>query len=106
MRRRLLLVLACAAACAPARRAAAPAAATPATAPIVIGESFTMPARAIGGEVRRINVWLPPDYAATPGVRLPVLYMPDGGMQEDFHHVAGLLQVSIGNGTMRPFILV
>jgi predicted alpha/beta superfamily hydrolase len=32
--------------------------------------------------------------------------MPDGGMREDFLHVAGLLQVSIGNGTMRPFILV
>jgi hypothetical protein len=32
--------------------------------------------------------------------------MPDGGMAEDFLHVAGLLQVSVGNGTMRPFILV
>jgi len=35
-----------------------------------------------------------------------VLYMPDGGMGEDFLHVAGLVQVSVGNGTMRPFILV
>lgn len=74
--------------------------------PLVIGETFTMPARAIGGELRRINVWLPPEYAASPTVRLPVLYMPDGGMAEDFQHVAGLLQVSIGNGTMRPMILV
>jgi predicted alpha/beta superfamily hydrolase len=32
--------------------------------------------------------------------------MPDGGMAEDFLHVAGLVQVSVGNGTMRPFILV
>ena len=32
--------------------------------------------------------------------------MPDGGMAEDFLHVAGLLQVSVGNGTMRPFLLV
>ena len=77
-----------------------------ATTPIVIGESFTMPARAIGGELRRINVWLPPEYSAKDAPRLPVLYMPDGGMAEDFLHVAGLLQVSIGNGTMRPFILV
>src|SRR5262249_39297306 len=37
---------------------------------------------------------------------LPVLYMPDGGMAEDFLHVAGLVQVSVGNGTMRPFLLV
>jgi predicted alpha/beta superfamily hydrolase len=32
--------------------------------------------------------------------------MPDGGMAEDFLHVAGLLEVSIGNETMRPFVLV
>ncbi len=27
-------------------------------------------------------------------------------MAEDFLHVAGLMQVSVGNGTMRPFLLV
>jgi hypothetical protein len=32
--------------------------------------------------------------------------MPDGGMAEDFLHVAGLVQVSVSNGTMRPFLLV
>jgi predicted alpha/beta superfamily hydrolase len=32
--------------------------------------------------------------------------MPDGGIAEDFLHVAGLVQVSVGNGTMRPFLLV
>ncbi len=32
--------------------------------------------------------------------------MPDGGIGEDFLHVAGLAQVSVGNGTMRPFLLV
>jgi uncharacterized protein len=32
--------------------------------------------------------------------------MPDGGITEDFLHVAGLVQVSVGNGTMRPFVLV
>jgi predicted alpha/beta superfamily hydrolase len=32
--------------------------------------------------------------------------MPDGGMAEDFLHVAGLVQVCVGNGTMRPFLLV
>jgi predicted alpha/beta superfamily hydrolase len=35
-----------------------------------------------------------------------VLYMPDGGLAEDFIHIAGLLQVSVGNGTMRPCLLV
>lgn len=75
------------------------------TKPLVIGETFTLDSKALG-EIRRINVYLPPAYTADPSVRLPVLYMPDGGMAEDFLHVAGLVQVSIGNDTMRPFILV
>jgi predicted alpha/beta superfamily hydrolase len=74
-------------------------------APLVIGETFTVDSRILG-EARRINVYLPPGYAESPGARLPVLYMPDGGISEDFLHVAGLVQVSVGNGTMRPFILV
>jgi predicted alpha/beta superfamily hydrolase len=74
-------------------------------APLVIGETFTVASRVLG-ETRRINVYLPPGYAESPGARFPVLYMPDGGIAEDFLHVAGLVQVSVGNGTMRPFILV
>ena len=34
------------------------------------------------------------------------MYMPDGGIGEDFLHIAGLIEVLAGNGTMRPFILV
>jgi predicted alpha/beta superfamily hydrolase len=74
-------------------------------APLAIGETFTVDSRILG-ETRRINVYLPPGYAEPTGARLPVLYMPDGGIAEDFLHVAGLVQVSVGNGTMRPFILV
>ena len=88
-----------------ASSAAASFAAAPAVSPLEIGETFTIPSRVLN-ETRRINVYLPPVYADSPGVRLPVLYMPDGGMKEDFLHVAGLVQVSVGNGTMRPFILV
>jgi predicted alpha/beta superfamily hydrolase len=73
--------------------------------PLVIGETFTMESKVLK-ETRRINVYLPPGYAQSRDLRLPVLYMPDGGMAEDFLHVAGLVQVSVGNGTMRPFILV
>jgi hypothetical protein len=72
---------------------------------LVIGETFTVESKTLG-ETRRINVYLPPGYAESPGARVPVLYMPDGGMAEDFLHVAGLVQVSVGNGTMRPFLLV
>lgn len=74
-----------------------------ATQPLVIGDAFTMRS-AVLNENRRINVYLPAAY--TGDVRLPVLYMPDGGVAEDFVHVAGLVQVLSGNGTMRPFILV
>jgi hypothetical protein len=80
---------------------AAAASATVAT-PLVLGETFTI-ASALVKENRRINVYLPAGLADKP---LPVMYMPDGGMLEDFLHVAGLLQVGAGNGTMRPFILV
>jgi predicted alpha/beta superfamily hydrolase len=73
--------------------------------PLVIGETFTIESKVLG-ETRRINVYLPPAYKEHPNARLPVLYMPDGGINEDFLHVAGLVQVLTGNGTMRPFILV
>ena len=58
------------------------------------------------GETRRINVYRPPVFGQPADAPLPVLYMPDGGLAEDFLHVAGLVQVSVGNGTMRPFLLV
>lgn len=76
-----------------------------AVAPLVIGETFTIPSKVLG-ETRRINVYLPPNYSTESSVRLPVLYMPDGGLAEDFLHVAGLVQVSVGNETMRPFLMV
>ena len=76
-----------------------------AAAALTIGETFTIQSKALG-ETRRINVYLPSPYADSSGKRFPVLYMPDGGMAEDFLHVAGLVQVSVGNGTMRPLVLV
>ncbi|RSK45051.1 alpha/beta hydrolase [Hymenobacter rigui] len=74
-------------------------------APLSIGQTFTIDSKALG-ETRRINVYLPAGYAESTKTRVPVLYMPDGGMAEDFLHVAGLVQVSVGNATMRPFLLV
>lgn len=74
-------------------------------APLVIGETFTIRSKILS-ETRRINVFAPPAYTESPNTRLPVLYMPDGGIAEDFLHLAGLVQVLSGNGTMRPFLLV
>lgn len=73
--------------------------------PLVIGDTFTIKSKAVG-ETRRINVYLPRGYAEAADKRFPVLYMPDGGIAEDFLHVAGLVQVGVANGTMRPFILM
>lgn len=73
--------------------------------PLVIGETFTIESKALG-ETRRINVYRPQPWGLDPKTPLPVLYMPDGGISEDFLHVAGLVQVLSGNGSMRPFLLV
>lgn len=72
---------------------------------IVIGDTFTVHSEILD-ESRRINVFTPTVYGEPVEAPLPVLYMPDGGMHEDFLHVAGLLQVLVSNGTMRPFMLV
>ncbi|WMW81569.1 alpha/beta hydrolase-fold protein [Undibacterium cyanobacteriorum] len=70
-----------------------------------IGDSYVLTSKLMQEE-RRINVMVPDVYQRDPHLKLPVIYMLDGGLKEDFLHIAGLMQVSIDNGTMRPFILV
>jgi len=72
---------------------------------IRIGESFKLHSKLMQ-ETRRIQVYFPPGFDKQSAKNLPVMYMLDGGMEEDFLHIAGLIQVSVGNGSMRPFILV
>src|SRR5690606_5911085 len=103
--KRAAVLVAMIATCAPASAARAQPGLASDAAPLAIGETFTIESKILG-ETRRINVYTPPAYTLPPDGRLPVLYMPDGGVQEDFVHVAGLVQVSAGNGTMRPFLLV
>src|SRR5688572_3495116 len=88
----LLGVVACSAAPAPARRADAPAKVA------ALGETLVLDSKILG-ERRVINVYVPPDYA-TGKARYPVLYMPDGGMKEDFPHVVGSVDVSIKNAVI------
>lgn len=73
--------------------------------PVPPHESFTIESSTLK-ETRRINVYLPPGYAAAEATRYPVLYMPDGGLQEDFPHIASTIDVGIRAGEMRPLILV
>lgn len=67
-------------------------------------ESFTL-STVVPAETRHINVYTPPGYAGSTA-RLPVLYMPDGGLDEDFPHVAEALDEGIRAGEIRPLILV
>ncbi|TDN38532.1 alpha/beta hydrolase [Hymenobacter sp. UV11] len=73
--------------------------------PLCIGETFTIESKVLH-ETRRINVYAPPGYGGNASQPLPVLYMPDGGIKEDFLHVAGLVEVLVGDEAMRPFLLV
>lgn len=68
-------------------------------------ESFTVESTTLK-ENRRINVYTPPGYAAAEAVRYPVLYMPDGGLQEDFPHIATTVDAGIRAGEMRPMLVV
>jgi predicted alpha/beta superfamily hydrolase len=90
------------ASCASAPQPVKPATSKPAVA--AIGETFTIDSKILG-ERRVVNVYIPPDYT-TSKVRYPVLYMPDGGMKEDFPHVVGSVDVSIKNAVIRPVIVV
>lgn len=56
-------------------------------------------------EDRVINIWLPPAYH-TSSDSFPVLYMPDGGVREDFPHIANTLAKLIDEGKIPDFILV
>lgn len=43
-------------------------------------------------EQRTLNVYLPEDYSPDSALRYPVIYLLDGSADEDFIHVAGLVQ--------------
>lgn len=89
-------------ACAPAGEA--PAQAPNASVPILAGESFSLPSTTYGG-TREINVWTPPGYLHGND-RYTVLYLLDGGREQDFPHVAGLAQLASLGQTFGPLIVV
>ena len=73
--------------------------------PVPEHDSFTIASQRLG-ETRTINVWVPPVYADGT-TRLPVLYMPDGGIVgEDFPHIANTLAELIEAQRIRPIMLV
>ena len=56
-------------------------------------------------ETRVINIWTPPSYENGTDT-FPVLYMPDGGIKEDFLHIANTLKKLIKEKSIPPMILV
>lgn len=72
--------------------------------PIVIGRSTLLESKVLG-QLRRINVHTPADYA-TSGKTYPVLFLLDGGEREDFPHIAGLAQLGELSWTYREMIVV
>ncbi|GAB3035236.1 alpha/beta hydrolase [Bowmanella dokdonensis] len=73
--------------------------------PLNVGQSFILQSQVLS-EPRRINLYFPQAYLEQTEQAFPVLYMPDGGLKEDFLHIAGLVQIGSLNWTTRPFILV
>jgi hypothetical protein len=72
--------------------------------PLIIGTSHLFTSEVLK-EQRHLNVYLPADYASGEK-RYPVLYLIDGGLDQDLLHIVGLLQIGMANGTMVPTILV
>ena len=73
--------------------------------PVPQHDTLMLPSRALG-EARRVNVHTPPSYAGSDTARFPVLYMPDGGLDEDFPHVVNTVDSLIALGAIRPVIVV
>lgn len=73
--------------------------------PIVIGETWRLQSSALGAE-RVINVWTPPSYGQQPQRRYPVVYLIDGGLAQDFHHISGLAQLGAIAGQTQEMIVV
>lgn len=71
--------------------------------PIPPHDTFTIESKVLG-EPRAVNVSLPVQYDGT--TKFPVVYMPDGALEEDFPHVANTLLELTKRGDIEPVILV
>lgn len=59
--------------------------------PFVLGETHTLTSKVLG-ENRVLNIALPEGYSANDTTQYPVIYVLDGSADEDFIHIAGLVQ--------------
>jgi predicted alpha/beta superfamily hydrolase len=73
--------------------------------PIPEHEILTIDSTVIGEE-RRISIYTPKVYDKDPTQRFPVLYMPDGGIGEDFPHIVATIEALIEVRTIPPMLVV
>lgn len=71
---------------------------------VPVHETFTIESKNVQ-ERRTINVWTPPGYP-TATDSLAVLYMADGGIAEDFPHIAQTVSDLVAANKIPPVILV
>jgi predicted alpha/beta superfamily hydrolase len=72
--------------------------------PIPVHDTFKIESKIVG-ETRVINVFTPSNYVNSND-SLPVLYMADGGIKEDFPHIANTISELIESKKIAPIILV
>jgi uncharacterized protein len=74
--------------------------------PLVIGQLEFYSAQL--KENRLLNVYLPDGYTTSPDQKYPVIYLLDGGIDEDFLHITGLVQFASFEwiGKIQPSIVV
>lgn len=75
--------------------------------PLQIGLTTKIYSKALN-ENRTVNIYLPADYRQNDTTRYNVVYVLDGGYQEDFLHIAGLVQYASQPWVkrLRPTIVV
>lgn len=59
--------------------------------PLIIGNIDQLYSNVLA-ENRVLNIYLPEGYKDTGSTRYPVIYILDGSIDEDFFHIAGIVQ--------------
>lgn len=59
--------------------------------PFILSVVDTIPSKILK-ETRVVNVYLPEGYSAESDEKYPVIYLLDGGVEEDFVHITGLVR--------------
>lgn len=72
--------------------------------PIPNHDTFELKSKQVN-ETRIINIWIPPSYK-NGNEKYPVLYMADGGIKEDFPHIANTISKLVKEKSIPPIILV